>query len=128
MVIIIAVEKPIQTPIREEELKNRVATAFFGKYDCDRIVGNIDFCVLPKRRDPRQLSFIPDAPIFWAEAKNHPTDVHRMLAQLILTIGRAASPRRPNRDTMALQFDVDADFGATIMRSQTPTPTLPTTT
>ena len=28
--------------IREEELKNRVATAYFNKYDCDRIVGNID--------------------------------------------------------------------------------------
>ncbi len=75
-----------ESTIREEELKNRVATAYFGKYDCDRIVGNIDFCVLPKRRDPRQMTFIPDAPILWAEAKNHPTDIHRMLAQLILTI------------------------------------------
>ena len=72
--------------IREEELKNRVAAAYFGKYDCGRIVGNIDFCVSPKRRDPRQMTFVPDAPILWAEAKNHPTDVHRMLAQLILTI------------------------------------------
>ena len=67
-------------------MKNRVATAYFGKYDCDRIVGNIDFCVSPKRRDPRQMTFIPDAPILRAEAKNHPTDIHRMLAQLILTI------------------------------------------
>ena len=75
-----------QTSIREEELKNRVATAYFGKFDCDRIVGNIDFCVSPKRRDPRQMTFLPDAPILWAEAKNHPTDIHRMLAQLILTI------------------------------------------
>ena len=39
-----------QAAIREEELKNRVAAMFFGKYDCTRIVGNIDFCVLPKRR------------------------------------------------------------------------------
>ena len=31
--------------------------------------------------------------LYWAEAKNHPTDIHQMLAQLILTIkGRAASP------------------------------------
>ena len=52
-----------QANIREEELKNRVATAYFGKYDCDRIVGDIDFCVLPKRRDPRQMMFIPDTPI-----------------------------------------------------------------
>lgn len=35
-------------PIREEELKNRVASAYFGKFDCGRIVGNIDFCVSPK--------------------------------------------------------------------------------
>ena len=26
--------------MREEELKNRVATEYFGKYDCDRIVGH----------------------------------------------------------------------------------------
>ena len=75
-----------QAAIREEELKNRVAAMFFGKYDCTRIVGNIDFCVSPKRRDSRQMTFVPDAPILWAEAKNHPTDVYRMLAQLILTI------------------------------------------
>jgi len=72
--------------IREEELKNKIAADFFGAFDCTRIVGNIDFCVSPKRRDPRQMTFITDAPILWAEAKNHPTDVHRMLAQLILTI------------------------------------------
>ena len=68
-----------QTNIREEELKNRVAAMFFGKYDCTRFVGNIDFCVLPKRRDPRQMMFIPDTPILWAEAKNHPTDVNRII-------------------------------------------------
>ena len=28
-----------QAAIREEELKNRVAAMFFGKYDCTRIVG-----------------------------------------------------------------------------------------
>ena len=84
---------PVQTSIREEELKNRVAALFFGKYDCTRIVGNIDFCVSPKRRDPRQMTLIPDTPILWAEAKNHPTDIYRMLAQLILTIGRAGRPR-----------------------------------
>ena len=76
----------MQTSIREEELKNRVAAEFFGKFDCTRIVGNIDFCVCAKRRDVRQMTLLPDAPIFWAEAMNHPTDIHRMLAQLILTI------------------------------------------
>ena len=92
----------IHATTREEELKNRVATLYFGKYDCTRIVGNIDFCVLPKRRDPRQMTFIHDAPILWAEAKNHPTDVCRMLAQLILTIkgelkGDVEPPRSPRK-------------------------------
>ena len=35
----------LQNSIREEELKNRIAAMFFGKYDCTRIVGNIDFCL-----------------------------------------------------------------------------------
>ena len=60
-----------QTSIREEELKNRVATAYFGKFDCDRIVGNIDFCVSPKRRNPRQMTFLPDAPILWEDFGFH---------------------------------------------------------
>ena len=81
-----AVQKHTQTYIREEELKNRVATVYFGKYDCTRIVGNIDFCVSPKRRDVRQTEFIPSDSLYWAEAKNHPADIYRMLAQLVLTI------------------------------------------
>ncbi len=79
------------TTIREEELKNRVAADFFGSYDCTRIVGNIDFCVSAKARDSRQLTLLPEETLFWAEAKNHPTDLHRMLAQLILTIGNRTS-------------------------------------
>ena len=63
--------------IREEELKNKVAADFFGAFDCTRIIGNVDFCVTAKGGR---------VPILWAEAKNHPTDIHRMLAQLILTI------------------------------------------
>ncbi len=39
----------MHTTIREEELKNRVASACFGKFDWCRIVGDIDFCVSPKR-------------------------------------------------------------------------------
>ena len=60
--------------VREEELKNRVAALYFSKYDCTRIVGNIDFCVSIKRKDPHQMTFIYEAPSLWAEAKNHPTD------------------------------------------------------
>ncbi len=72
--------------IREEELKNRVAADFFGAYDCTRIVGNIDFCASVKSRDARQMAFLPEETLYWAEAKNHPTDIHRMLTQLVLTI------------------------------------------
>ena len=34
--------------IREEELKNKVAADFFGAFDCTRIIGNVDFCVVHK--------------------------------------------------------------------------------
>ncbi len=64
-----AVNMNNQANIREEELKNRVAALYFGKFDCTRIVGNIDFCVSPKRRDPRQMTFVPDAPILWARPR-----------------------------------------------------------
>ncbi len=86
--------------IREEELKNKVADDFFGAFDCTRIIGNVDFCVAAKTGGSRSRATerATDAqervpPLYWAEAKNHPTDVHRMLAQLILTIGREGRPR-----------------------------------
>ena len=44
----------MQTSIREEELKNRIAAEFFGKFDCTRIVGNIDFCVCVKGEKGRR--------------------------------------------------------------------------
>ena len=85
--------------IREEELKNKVAADFFGAFDCTRIIGNVDFCVAAKTGGSRSRATEPatDAqervpPLYWAEAKNHPTDIHQMLAQLILTIGRAGRP------------------------------------
>ena len=61
-------------------------------YDCTRIVGNIDFCVSSKARDTNQMTFMPEEPLFWAEAKSHPMDVHRMLAQLVLTIRGGIPP------------------------------------
>ena len=85
--------------IREEELKNKVAADFFGAFDCTRIIGNVDFCVAAKTGGSRSRATEPAADalehvpsLYWAEAKNHPTDIHQMLAQLILTIGRAACP------------------------------------
>ena len=60
----------------EEELKNRIATKFFKKFDCDAIIKRIDFCV----------STMWHTPLLWAEAKQSPTDIYKMLAQLLLTI------------------------------------------
>ncbi|MCL2041122.1 MAG: hypothetical protein FWG84_03660 [Bacteroidales bacterium] len=64
--------------IREEELKNSVAQDFFGKFDCTKIIKNIDFAV--KNGETYLL---------WAEAKRNRDDILAMLAQLVLTIGKA---------------------------------------
>lgn len=38
--------------IREEEIKIKVGYDFFEKFDCSKILGNIDFCVIlqPKHK------------------------------------------------------------------------------
>ena len=64
----------------EEELKNKVAKDFFGKFDCTGIIKKIDFSVKIKRTEQYLL---------WAEAKKNSTDIIAMLAQLVLTIGKA---------------------------------------
>ena len=69
--------------IREEELKNKVAQDFFGKFDCSEIIKNIDFSVKHKYSDAH------DGFLLWAEAKAVSTDILVMLAQLVLTIGKA---------------------------------------
>ncbi|GBU23687.1 hypothetical protein R83H12_00303 [Fibrobacteria bacterium R8-3-H12] len=68
-----------QSNIREEELKNRVADDFFGKYSCNDIIKNIDFAVKAKN----------GGYLLWAEAKKSATDIIAMLSQLVLTIGKA---------------------------------------
>jgi len=69
--------------VQEEELKNQVARDFFGRFDHTKIIGEIDFAV--KNRGANQ----PDCYFLWAEAKATQTDVCEMLAQLVLTIGKA---------------------------------------
>ena len=59
----------------EEELKNRIATKYFKKFDCDGIIKRIDFSVR-----------MCDNYLLWAEAKQQPTDIYKMLAQLLITI------------------------------------------
>ena len=78
--------------IREEELKNLVSRDIFPKFDCTRIIGNIDFCVGPKniKQMDRQAELFASQPWYlWAEAKKGQTDLYKDLVQLILTIGKA---------------------------------------
>jgi hypothetical protein len=69
---------------REEELKGKVGKDWFHGFDDTRILGNIDFCVSPKKqsnkKDPESL--------LWAEAKTKEFDTIAMFAQLIITIGK----------------------------------------
>lgn len=75
--------------IREEEVKNKVGQDFFGGFDTTKILGNIDFCVTPKNKNPKQTQLFDDINLLWAEAKTGDYDVISMFAQLILTIGKA---------------------------------------
>jgi len=69
--------------VQEEELKNSVARDFFGRFDHTKIIGEIDFAVKNRGKN------LPDSYFLWAEAKAAQTDVCEMLAQLVLTIGKA---------------------------------------
>ena len=66
--------------INEEELKNRMRGDYFKKFDCTQQIGNIDFSVKVHVNGKYHL---------WAEAQAGKSDVHKSLAQLILTIGEA---------------------------------------
>ncbi len=74
--------------IREEEIKIKVRDDFFSEYDY-KILGNIDFCITPKNKNPKQTKLFDDINLLWAEAKTGDYDVISMFAQLILTIGKA---------------------------------------
>ena len=81
--------------IREEELKNKVEQDFFGKFDCTEIIKNIDFAVKAPLNPPEGGKNSPPsgelegAYLLWAEAKQKSADIIAMLAQLVLTIGKA---------------------------------------
>lgn len=74
--------------IREEELKNKIGQEYFSDYDTTKIVGNIDFTVVPKIKDKNQKKIFDEHSLLWAEAKTGNFDVISMFAQLILTIGK----------------------------------------
>ena len=70
--------------LREESQKLKVAADWFPKFDCTDIINRIDFSVKIKRTI-NAIDF-EDEYLLWAEAKQEPTDIYKMLAQLILTI------------------------------------------
>ncbi|MDR1544794.1 MAG: hypothetical protein LBS50_10405, partial [Prevotellaceae bacterium] len=76
----------MKTQTREEQIKNQIATEFFPKFDCTEIIGNIDFSVKVKRAEALDFD---DEYLLWAEAKRDKDDICSMLAQLVLTIGKA---------------------------------------
>lgn len=72
--------------IREEELKNKVASDYFWIYDCTKIMGNVDFCVCMHQS---QKEIFEHESLLWAEAKKGSSDIYKSIVQLILTIGKA---------------------------------------
>lgn len=74
--------------IREEELKNKVGQEYFSDYNTTKIIGNVDFAVVPKTKDRTQKKLFGENSLLWAEAKTGDFDVISMFAQLILTIGK----------------------------------------
>lgn len=72
--------------IREEELKNRVAEDYFWQYDCNKIIGNVDFCVTFYQKKREMFDY---ESLLWAEAKSGKSDIYKSIVQLILTIGKA---------------------------------------
>ena len=75
--------------IREEELKNLVRDDWFGKYDGNKIIGNIDLSVCVPT-EPGQLELFDLDFFLWAEAKKgNNEDIDDSLVQLIMTIMKA---------------------------------------
>lgn len=72
--------------IREEELKNQVAQDYFWFYNCNKIIGNIDFCVCMHQS---QKELFEQDFLLWAEAKKGSSNIYNSIVQLILTIGKA---------------------------------------
>ncbi len=73
--------------LREEEIKNKVASDCFADFDCTQIIGNIDFCVTIKT-EGEELFEVES--LLWAEAKQGTNeDIYASFVQLILTIGKS---------------------------------------
>ncbi len=76
--------------IAEEELKNKVATDFFGDFDTTERPNNIDFVVAQKYAPTQNNQSKIKQYLLWAEAKRgNKSDIIESFIQLILTIGKA---------------------------------------
>lgn len=80
--------------INEDSLKSRVGEDWFPQFDCTELDKNeIDFRVKLKH-ESNSFDFEEDN-LLWAESKQHPTDIYKMLAQLLLTIRKNAYNEMP---------------------------------
>lgn len=86
---------------REEELKGKVGKDWFSAFDDTRIIGNIDFCISPRK----QINKNEPESFLWAEAKTGDFDVIGMFAQLIITIGKERSYDKNLPPTFLGAFD-----------------------
>ena len=76
--------------LQEEELKLRIAEAFFAQYDCNTRIGKIDFCAVQKQNNKKRVREKEIVSLLWGEAKRGVVaDIYKPLVQLILTIGKA---------------------------------------
>ncbi len=91
--------------IPEEQLKNEVASTIFFNYDCDRIIGKIDFAVYPHAE--RNVGQDALAPHVWAEAKRGKGNLDEALVQLLLTIGKARAFDRHNPPKYLAAFNAE---------------------
>ena len=107
--------------IREEELKNKVASDYFSQFDTTKIIGNVDFCASLEtpnfltKADPLErvngvAEILSDSKAgvlsyLWAEAKRGKSDIYKSITQLILTIGRARTFDRVHPPAFLGAFD-----------------------
>lgn len=93
--------------MREEEVKNKIAQAYFPTLDCTTIIGNIDFCVKPPLNHNQQLLLTEHPAFLWAEAKRNQADLVAALVQLILTIGKAKTFNKHLPPPFLAAFDAE---------------------
>ena len=83
--------------IKEEELKIKVSQDYFWLFDCSKIIGNVDFCVVLPHHNNKEMKPLVSTParplvetqsLLWAEAKKGTPDIYKSFVQLILTIGK----------------------------------------